>query len=118
MLLARSLISVLLIGLMLPWGAYAGGALVTSTAQPLAVESQVEIAETLVDKNNQTVVFSKKRKCRTASLPGSPCAPDRALPSDLQDIFDQPSSTMFKTAPNWRIRGRSIVPPRAPPRFI
>jgi hypothetical protein len=81
----HSVAILLLVLVMLPWGAYSGARVPASTAQKVSLEAfEDEVGDLIVEvaeaRDERTALAVQKAKeCRTASLPGSPCGPDVGL---------------------------------------
>jgi hypothetical protein len=115
----RSFISFLMIVLMLPWGAYAGHAQSRLTPQNIYTIEQANTAPIRAAIQIQTPFkVSLKKKCRTATLPGSPCAPDRALLYATTTAFADPDPVVSISIENWHTSGQNTPPPRYPPRIF
>lgn len=104
--LKRSLILILM-ALLLPWGAF--GTTFPDAATPFVSAE--------VDTDRVMEISVKKRKCRTATLPGSSCGPDVL---DEQAFAISPAApivrVMFRQDDLWHTQfGHS--PPKGPPRF-
>lgn len=118
----RSLISLLLVLVMLPWGAYAGShsasARVThivaiTAAQAACTDDSAAIATTSPHQE-----ASVKRKCRITTLPGSPCGPDRVILAAALPFGAGPTGMPRLSFVDWIAPGPLLTPPRAPPRSI
>ncbi len=117
MLMFRALISLLLIVIMLPWGAYAA----RSSTQLNNVSQQAVGTHTIASvamRLDVEVQNAFKKKCRTATLPGSPCSPDRALPNTISIVLLRTRKKGRPAIVAWYIEGRTNAPPRDPPRLF
>ncbi|WP_139204523.1 hypothetical protein [Pacificibacter marinus] len=116
----RYLISLLMSVLMMPWGAYAGH--IQARTIPLDLYATMQIEGDIVSavvQNKTPIEVTIKKKCRTATLPGSPCAPDRALVTDtLTVVVKVPAPTAHRSIVNWSMQERSTAPPKQPPRLF
>lgn len=104
--LRRGLIVILAV-LLLPWGAF--GATVT-------LSRTSNLSDAFVSDHADAIV-SANRKCRTATMPVSPCGPDIAdqlivVTSAATNVAE---GLFFKEA--WRGVSQVHAPPTAPPRF-
>ena len=105
MVILRPHLLAFLILLILPWGAYFAGP-VAAAPHNITVDAP----------EAREIIASLPKTCRIAVLPGSPCAPDLALPALHQ------APVVTKTAPDTSIpsavlgQGRSPAPSRDPPR--
>ena len=107
--------------LMLPWGAYAS----IPSGSGEAVVRQLSFASYLdsTDADQPTArsvpptEASVHKRCRIATLPGSPCGPDRALVEvgdEASDIDLRRNVMVYPVAIS--MRGFARPPPREPPR--
>ncbi|SEK20768.1 hypothetical protein SAMN04488032_101288 [Pacificibacter marinus] len=105
---------------MMPWGAYAGH--IQARTIPLDLYATMQIEGDIVSavvQNKTPIEVTIKKKCRTATLPGSPCAPDRALVTDtLTVVVKVPAPTAHRSIVNWSMQERSTAPPKQPPRLF
>ncbi|GAA5064692.1 hypothetical protein [[Roseibacterium] beibuensis] len=106
----RALLIMALAVLLLPWGAYTGVAAEQGRDVVVAASAGPETFPAAVASLTST------KHCRAAVLPGAPCASD-ILPGDDIVLSDDPSraeSPDLGDGPT--IKGRSMSPPRSPPR--
>ncbi|MEI4261654.1 hypothetical protein [Roseovarius sp. D0-M9] len=104
--LQRSL-TLILMALLLPWGAFG--------ASFPAVEVLSVSAENIIDRVE--VSASEKRKCRTASLPGSPCGPDMNDGAVIAIFAASPVGDIFFRDGDWPRARQGPAPSTGPPRF-
>lgn len=123
MQLARTSLTLLIILFVLPWGAYAGGSMMTSKPNFHRVGiSSAQICsltqEELVVGRKGPAQVTLEKKCSTLAHLGSFCGPDRALPETTETtlIRHLTAEPFFTTV--WRVRGRSVAPSRGPPRLF
>lgn len=103
----RSCLFAFLAVLLLPWGAYSAS---FHSGRAAEVSDQL-------DGVHPAYVISAKKRCRAATLPGSPCGPDIEHRAQ-QVVFAAPAlvqSADFRDV--WRGVSLSHAPPKAPPRF-
>ncbi|WP_263952937.1 MULTISPECIES: hypothetical protein [Halocynthiibacter] len=103
----RSCLFAVLAVLLLPWGAYGA----TYPSAPHAAVSEY------ADPIQPTAFVSAKKKCRIATLPGSPCGPD-IMVREISMTFSTPEPVYgahFRDV--WRGASLAHAPPRDPPRF-
>lgn len=120
MKLARIFLSLLMMLLMLTWGAHNGGVMAPTPSGPLDNYVSAQIGE-LVEKRTDVRFQDPNRasivkKCSTTTSLGAPCGPDYALPVAMDISWKQKSSVRPLTFNKLLTRGRSVVPPRDPPR--
>ncbi|WP_155947198.1 hypothetical protein [Pseudorhodobacter ferrugineus] len=109
----KILICLLMMGVIFPWGAY--------TSPPVA-HAQAQISQTATDGaglfDAKGAELSARKTCRTANLPGSPCGPDPVLPQGQAAPMPPQGASPKPDSTKRLAQGRSLIPPRAPPRLI
>ncbi len=98
----RPIITALMLLLILPWGAYAGG---FSLARTVTVDADVWLELPV-------------KTCRTAALPGSPCAPDLALPAGTGTQSAARHERHVATPSRRLARDLARAPLKGPPRAV
>ncbi|RUS60028.1 hypothetical protein EGN72_12150 [Pseudorhodobacter sp. E13] len=109
----RAALSVLLMVLILPWGAYGAG---HAGSDLRTAQGAQTVAATISDAKGAEI--KARSACRIAVLPGSPCNPDPVLPPGLAPLTRSASASVAVPLSDWHSQGRSLAPPRAPPRLI
>lgn len=105
-ILRRSLI-LLMLSALLPWGAYSA----SFTAADLSDLAAAPVADA------GELVASVKRKCRTATLPGSPCGPDLAEQPCTTAIYAPAIACAVHRRDVWSAAEQAQSPPTGPPRL-
>jgi hypothetical protein len=115
----RSLLAILLMVLLLPWGAYASAS-AQGIGDAFLVAQPVLSTSTAMQKADPIRVAeaTPPRHCRRASLPGSSCGSDllAAPATALPPLGD--GATTFAAPRGWQAKGHAPSPPRDPPRPI
>ncbi|MGR3806029.1 hypothetical protein [Marinibacterium profundimaris] len=106
-ILYRSL-CVLLVVMLLPWGAWLSAAPVAAVARAAELHGITETHETAAPTG---------KRCRTATLPGTHCALPAILPGDPGALRPD-GRDPHHPAPGWAVTGHQPQPPRSPPRPI
>ncbi len=141
MVLARMTLSLLLMALILPWGAYVNAA----SARTAAVETEVmrnaqarplDFATPMAAAEAESLATSRSRldaprlspqpprivvswlKCRKVHLPGSVCGPHMVLPGEVD--IPQPGNRFDTVAicATLNVVQMALAPPRSPPRLV
>ena len=108
----RSFFLALMVFVAMPWGAFS--AVYPVLAQPAHTAasdaSQVAAVPASVER--------PRKRCRTATLPGSPCAQDMRLHDAV--TLDAPARDADMPVPQDRVLRSSVTkpPPQGPPRLI
>lgn len=110
----RAFISLLMMVLILPWGAYAAGPV--AAAPQLATQTAMPDDTGLYDAKGAEI--TARKHCRTAILPGSLCGADSILPIRAVGATDTQGPTVQMHPLDWPGQGQSPSPPRDPPRVI
>lgn len=106
MMMHRSLI-VLLVMLLLPWGALGASVPVVDTGD-VSVESPATIGH---------VAEPAKRQCTTGIVSAASCSLYIAKGAVFVTRMVPPAAADFPTAADWWVAGDSPAPPTGPPRF-
>jgi hypothetical protein len=107
MIMARPILAVLLALMLLPWGAHLRAAETVRMAEIAAVATGAA----------DTAVAAAKRPCRSATLPGQSCVPDRALLATGGAAPPEPAARRIAADIAERLpAGRVPVPETGPPR--
>lgn len=116
----RQILTLMMVIIILPWGAYARAAdaaqrapAVTMVAAPTPSAPYLGQAEA-PDQS----WLAAPRNCRTATLPGFPCGADPATLPATERSFWPDLKAGFLAAADWNARGRADPPPREPPRPV
>ena len=109
----RTFISALMMLLILPWGAYSAG-----HASPDQRIANAISQETSTFTDAKGAELTARKSCRTAVLPGSPCGPDPVLPAAMAIPVTAPEPGAKTVMQVFARQGRSLPPPRDPPRII
>ncbi|UWQ22420.1 hypothetical protein [Jannaschia sp. W003] len=114
----RTFLAFLLAALMLPWGAYAdhGTAASGMAVAPEHHSAASPDAYVLVSVDDREV--SVARRCRTAVLPGAPCAPTPVLPRETAVASFEAGAAAIEARPVPASPGRAPPPPARPPRRL
>lgn len=122
MRLARHIISVLMMIIIMPWGAYANVASSSARFMVVTVVSAPDNERGAGDespfKQNYLTKLSAPSNCRTITLPGFSCAPDQAILMASLSCGWPDVKADVQPGADWVRRGRSAPPPRDPPRFF
>ena len=112
----RSALSILVILIILPWGAFAAaGSLPNGQSQFIASPTADVVAQ---DSQDNTLKVQAPKRCRTSGLPGTPCSPYRALPVAADMVFERSVRAIRLRTPELHLHGRDDAPPRDPPRPV
>ncbi|WP_156025970.1 hypothetical protein [Sulfitobacter sp. 20_GPM-1509m] len=112
MTVLRALLLALMVLVVMPWGAFS--AVYPALAQPAHASasdaSQVSAVPASVER--------PRKRCRTATLPGSPCAQDIRLHDSV--TLNAPARDAEVPVPQDRVLRSSVPkpPPQGPPRLI
>lgn len=110
----------LLMLIMLPWGAYAGGLsdFLTAARDMVHAAEQAKFAPGAQQAAVTQSITVIHKKCRTAHMPGSACGPDIAMSGDtgLWPADRRPDLPALRTA--WQATEHDAAPPRDPPRIF
>ncbi len=123
-MLTRRILSVLTMLLMLPWGAYAaippGSNLDPGAWVQAAHQVDLEPAGSMNARSIPPAEASIHRRCRIATLPGSPCSPDRALGFTEEEwaLDDIPVANVPPSTGATAVRSLRRPPPLGPPRPV
>ncbi|MBU2357337.1 MAG: hypothetical protein KKB02_00155 [Alphaproteobacteria bacterium] len=112
----RSAILLLVILIILPWGAFAAAGSFPSV-QSQVIASPTDDVVTQMGQDGIQKVQAPKR-CRTSGLPGTSCSPYRALPATVDMSFDRAVRAIRLRTPELHLHGRDDAPPRDPPRPV
>lgn len=123
MQIARTFLTILMMLIVLPWGAYAGSAMKTSKSSSHQFGSALENTRNLLDNDSWISVknrtkISAEKKCRGVSLLGTSCGPDHALPMSMALSPKRYLPALPSSFGIWRVRGREVATPRGPPRLF
>ena len=120
--MVRSLISVLIIAVTLPWGAYAGA---VSAAARVATEGTYAAgavdgasAQQATAQPKPAAQATVAKRCRTATMPLLLCGADHMVPDEPAAAAEGSAGVMRMPTADWRVGGRGTTPPREPPRFF
>lgn len=105
--LRRGLIVILAV-LLLPWGAFGATVTLVKTSN---------LSDAFVS-DHADVIVSVKRKCRTATMPSSPCGSDIADQLIVATFAGTNVAEGFFLKETWRGVGQVHAPPTGPPRFL
>lgn len=110
---SRSFICVLLILVMVPWGAFAAPAAIRTSVVP-AVEYADYGVDTPYEQSTSVIKASVRKSCRTVI--GVSCGPDRVLPGSISIDGHHAVRVTLIYHSDWYREGRQYAPPFDPPR--
>lgn len=101
----RHSLTLLVMVMMFPWGAYMAAP--PAQAAVVAVQAQQDLPT--------VTKIPQHKRCRTATLPGSPCGPAALLPDDLT-LCNRPDADRPRPEAALTASGHLPAVPRSPPR--
>jgi hypothetical protein len=108
--------------IIMPWGAYANvassSARTTGVTVVSARDNERGAGDESAFKQNYLTKLSAPPNCRTIPLPGFSCAADQAILMASLSCGWPDVKADVKPGADWVRRGRSAPPPRDPPRFF
>lgn len=118
----RPMITLLMLVIILPWGAYVAAAQARPHGIDRATIWVTDAVGTPADRatlpDESPTKVSAPRKCRTGILPGFSCNPDPAMQSAMLLLWQEPLHAAFPPAGQKTDRGPSEPPPDHPPRLF
>ena len=100
---------------MVPWGALAARTAAQLSSVPVFEYADYNVDTTYGDRPSVTKA-SVRKSCRTGSVTGFSCGPDRALPASLSIGGCQTTRVEEVSHTNWHREGCQYAPPFDPPR--